>query len=1410
MRCKILVILLCWWPFCRQYGQSGEYVFSHLDFTGGLSNNHITSIYKDKRGFMWFGTIAGLNRYDGYQFRTFRYDPRDTNSIADNYIEQIFEGPGGKLWVESRAGRFNIYDFAADRFSRNYPAYLNGIGLPSSWLLNIVRDKEDYWFIYRDSGVYHLMPDGKIISFRNNPADAHSISSSTICGARTDGGGNCWIIHQNGLLEKIDGRRNTLLFSTASLQPSLGDNLSLCKIFIDKENDLWFYSNGVAKGICYYSPSTGEIRHLSQETAGGRLSSNVVYDILQDDKGAIWLATDHGGVNIVEKRDFSVKIINHIEDDDKSLADNSINTMLRDYTGTIWLGTFKNGISYFHEDRIQFPQYRHQPSNKASLNYDDISSFVEDPAGNIWIGANGGGLIYFDRKRNSFRQYLHDPRQPNSLSNNIIVSMLMDRSHRLWIGTYFGGLDCYDGKTFTHYRHNEKIASSLADDRVMCVYEDSGNRIWVGMLAGGMDRLDPGKKEFYHYTSSIPNSIVNNYVSSITEDSQQNLWVATGYGIDVLEKSTGRFVHYSSEVNRLGSNNVTILLRDSRQRMWAGTREGLNLFDPEKKVFQSFTTDNGLPDNTIRSIVEDRRHDIWVSTLNGISKLSGDGTVLHDSLLLTCTNFHEPDGLQGREFNEKSGFTARDGMIFFGGPNGFNLFESSNIIRRKSIYPVVLTDLQLFNKSIRPREKEGGRVILGRALAETYQITLRHNQNVFSLEFASLDFLEHARNKFAYKLEGFDKNWLTTDGKVRKATYTNLDAGEYTFKVKASDEDGVWNDKEATLKIIVLPPFWKTPWAYLLYLLAAVALLYFARRMIIRRARLRFALEQERREARRMHEMDIMKIRFFTNMSHELRTPLSLILAPVEKLIGQPLQADPKKQYELIRRNARRLLNLVNQLLDFRKMEVNELRLHTRQGDILKFIKDISLSFVDLADKKNIVFTYHGEEKRLVTLFDHDKLERILFNLLSNAFKFTPENGAVGVGVHTEKGDKGEVTLQIKIKDTGIGISMENQRKIFDRFFQTEIPDTILNQGSGIGLAISMEFVKMHQGSLSVESEINKGSCFTVTLPFREIGEMDAPVNGAAVTGIDREAAFADEETMMEEEQAVLPVEESGVGVADRLAAGGSGNGSAGGKRNVLLIVEDNEDFRFYLKDNLRASYIIHEASDGKEGWRKALALHPDLVVSDISMPLMNGIDLCKKIRSDERTRQIPIILLTALAEESIELKSLQTGANDYISKPFNFEILQSRIVSLLEYKATIKKTYQRQVEASPATAEITSADDVFLQNVLQQIEKNMSNADFSVEELSQQFHSSRSTFYKRLLVITGKTPVEFIRYIRLKRAAELLEKSQMTVSEIAYAVGFNNPKYFTQQFKLEFDIAPSAYRTGKKHNTDTREDSSR
>jgi len=1345
------------------YAQHDQFRFSRLDVNNGLSHNWVTCITKDSKGFMWFGTLSGLNKYDGYKFKVFKHSINDTTSLNDDFIVSIAEGPGNKLWIETRNG-FNIYDPVKENFIRNTSSYLKSINIPDANITAVKKDRTgNFWFIHPVYGVYKY--DSKTRStthIAHSPSNPNSISSNSVCDVALDSKGNIWFIYYRGLLECLEPATNTVIYRSDAISKNYSFTNLPFKLFIDNTDDLWAYVPTYSSGVYYLSADKTTFRHIGKGEGPDKLRTDIISGIIQDDKSRIWIATDHGGIGVLDKSTFWFNVLMNREDDNKSLSQNSIISLYKDNTGIIWIGTYKKGISYYHANIIKFPLYTHHLSDPKSLPFNDINKFVEDKYGNLWLGTNGGGLIYFDRKNGTFKSYLHDKNNPNSLCNNVIVTMCLDHEQKLWIGTYFGGLDCFDGKTFVHYKHNDAAPGSLSEDRVWSILEDSDNNLWIGTLAGGLNLFNRQTQSFTHYRREQGNSIRSNYISGLCEDKQKNLWIVTYYGADVLSLKTKTFSHYihsDNNANTLINNNTNSVFQDSRGLIWISTREGISIFNPTSKKFTNIIKEDGLPDNTLLDFQEDDRHNMWVSTLNGLSNIIVSGP--NDALKFKFINYNEEDGLQGREFTINASCKTREGELIFGGGNGFNIFKPADIHINANTPDLAFTDFQVFNQSVKVGQKVNGHIILDQSITSAKEVSLNYDDNVFSIEFTSLNYFNPGKLQLEYKMEGFNKQWIQADNAAQSATYTNLDAGDYTFKVRAIGDDLPGN--ELTLKVHISPPFWKTPFAYALYTAVAVAVLLLIRKRGIEKIRTQFELEKEREEARRMHELDLMKIKFFTNVSHEFRTPLSLIMAPIDKVLKQIKETEIKTQLEFANRNARRLLNLVNQLLDFRKMEVQELKLHPEPGEVIAFIKDIADSFIDIAEKKNISFVFDSVTDELNCKFDQDKIERILFNLLSNAFKFTPNGGHVSLLLDTlESNNPLEYKLQIKVIDTGIGVPEDKQEKIFEAFFQNDIPGSMVNQGNGIGLSITKEFVRLYNGTITLDSQLGEGSCFTVILPLKA-----TPVK----------------KTIEKQVPATEPkhAEEHHIG-----------------KKPTILIVEDNYDFRFYIKDNLKHAFTIIEAADGREGWQKTLALHPNLVVSDISMPEMDGIELCMKIRHDQRTTHIPVILLTALIGEDRQLKGLETGATDYLTKPFNFEILLSKIKNILAQQENMRKTYQKQVEVKPTEELVDSPEEVFLQKLLRLIEENISNPNFSVEELSGEMFVSRYTLYKKILALTGKTPNEFIRHIRLKRAAQLLENGYLTVSQICYKVGFKSQKYFVKAFKAEYNVSPSNYMEAK------------
>jgi signal transduction histidine kinase/ligand-binding sensor domain-containing protein/DNA-binding response OmpR family regulator len=1359
---RFLIIFILFFISSDIFAQRGQIQFSQLTLSNGLSHNQVNAILKDAKGFVWFATFSGLNRFDGHEFKVFKHDPRNSSTISDDFITDIFELPDHKLYLNTRSGP-NIYNPETETFIRNTKDYLKKTGINAKVIHNILKDSAgDFWFNAFDEGIFKYdVLNKRTIHLKFEKNNSHTLFNTPVSAIQKDPNGNIWIIHSDKTIEMLDRKTGRVLKRILIFQQKNPANFQDFKLFVDNSSGLWIYTLNNQRGIDYYNPVT-QMKYFIDKGAAG-LNSNLISGILQDADGRIWIGTDHGGVNLLNKNNFNISYLLHKEDDLKSIGQNSITCLYKDASGIIWVGTFKKGVSFFHEKILKFPLYRHQWSNPNGLTYDDVNRFAEDDLGNLWIGTNGGGLFYFNRKTGYFKNYKHQQSDPRSLSNDIIVSLFIDRHKKLWIGTYFGGLDCFDGGNFKHYRYDRKDTTSLADDRVWDIKEDRKGNLWVATLNGGLDKLDRNTNTFVHKRASKNNSIQSNSISCLLEDKAGNIWIGTSDGIDQM-KTDGRFIHYGNKAgasNTLINNVVYDLMEDSYGFIWIATRDGLSRLDPKTGKFRNFEAKDGLQEKATLKIIEDDHKNLWLSTANGLVNII---VKKHkNDFSYTFRNYDEHDGLQGNAFNANAGYKTRRGELLFGGANGFNLFRPESINSDDSKPVIIIAGLQIENKDVNIGERIDGRILLNKSIIFTDKIELKYNQNGFALELAALNFFNPKKIRYRYKLEGFDQHWQELQENGHRATYTNIDPGAYIFKVFSTDASGNWTNNQTSLNIIISPPFWRTWIAYTFYVLLAGGTLLLIRRRGILRLKKEFLIKQERQQARRMHELDLLKIKFLTNVSHEFRTPLSLIINPLEKLIRQAGDSE-KQQLQLIHRNGKRLLNLVNQLLDFRKMEVQELKLHPKTGDIISFIKELCLSFGDIADRKNISFHFQSEMEGLIALFDHDKIERIVFNLLSNAFKFTPQGGKISVKL--SNGEK-QSSLIMQVSDTGIGITAAQKERIFERFFQGDMPDSIVNQGSGIGLSITKEFVKLHGGDIWVESQVNEGTTFTVSLELPERN----PETAQTLTPIEVLMNAGVKEYPEPEGQLVWK-----------------------SKKPLLLLIEDNEDFRFYLKDNLKEYYQIIEAANGKEGWRKILSHHPEVVVSDVSMPEMNGIDLCKKIKSDKRTAHLPVILLTALTTDDQQLTGLETGANDYMTKPFNFEILLSKIRNLLQQQALSKKTYQKQVDFQPSETKVESVDDKFIRQLSLQIEKHLADSSYSVDQLSTDMNMSRVGLYKKILSLTGKSPIEYIRFYRLQKAKPLLLKSQMTVAEVAYQVGFSNPKHFSRSFKQEFNILPSVY----------------
>jgi signal transduction histidine kinase/ligand-binding sensor domain-containing protein/DNA-binding response OmpR family regulator len=1338
--------------------------FGHINNKSGLSHNQVLCFAEDNNGFMWIGTRSGLNRFDGYGLKVFKHDQYDPNTVADNMILNIVKDQLGRLWINTSAG-MSIFNPNTEDFSRDFNLSFED-GNYNLSNLDMVLPAGDSILVFRIPGIglieYNIYTNQNWL-LRPMSGDPTAISSANIS-YMVISGDTLYVIHRNGMIDLVQVGTRHVVKCIDAMQKVIEKDYDF-ELFVDDLKNLWVYINGEALGL-YQIDNLSRLRHFFTGSAPA-LNSNLVTGIIQDSDHNYWIGTDHGGLNILDHDLKKIEYVVNEISNENSLSQDVITDIYIGEKGIIWIGTFKKGVNFYHKNLFRFALYTHQPNDPNSLPYNDVNCFAEDKSGNLWIGTNGQGLIYFDRKKNVFSTFTGDSRSSGGLLSNVIVSLYVDKKNHLWIGTYHGGLSVYDGFKFTTYLNDPYNPKSIGNNKVWDIFEDSHGNMWIGML-GGLDLFNQDHQIFHHYNGSGINSLNSNFVMDITEDPEGNIWFGTDSGVFIFQYNSSRFIHYlhaGDDKTSLSNNFVYNVFRDSRGNMWAGTRNGLNLFVKETHSFIRFNTDNGLPDPSIMSILESDMNNLWLATSNGLCKLVVDFDAKGQYSGHHTINFNESDGLQDREFNEGSVFKTSRRELIFGGANGFNLFMPEFEDTRYDQLLTHIIGFEIFGEEIRTLPREPDKKNKETAIFDSSTIKLTYKENIFSLKFVAINYLGAQKISYRYKLEGFNDKWINTTWEDRKATYTNLKPGAYIFKVQASANMSEWSNSECLLNIIIQPPWYLTWLAYLVYGLVLAAIILISRRMIISSAKNRLVKEQAIKESERQHELNALKTRFFTNVSHEFRTPLTLILTPLERLLKNNYDKDTKKHLDLISQNARRLLNLVNQLLDFRQAEANKLKANFIYGNIIGFIDQTINSFADLKESQNIQLEFLPDEKELYMQFDKDKVEKILLNLLSNAFKFTPEKGYIKVFTELIKNNESE-HLIIIVEDTGIGIKKEQQEKIFERFYQTDLPDGFIQKGSGIGLSLTKEFVELHNGSISVESEPGRGSRFIVDLPVNRNLFRKAE-DGSDIEPVD---------IISHEPETFNDLKPHRI-------------------NKTVLLVEDNREFRIYLRDSLQEKYNILEAENGKAALELIASKQPDLIVSDVMMPEMNGLELCAEIKTNSAFSHIPVILLTAKSSEEDKIDGLKQGADEYITKPFSYEILDSRMEYLLSLREKFISHYQKSFKIEAHSKSITALDTKLLEKALSLIRENLSNTEFTVEKLSHELGMSRVYLYKKITALTGKTPNELIRLVRLKKAAELLIESQMTISEITYEVGFGDPRYFSKQFKAEFRILPSKYR---------------
>lgn len=1333
----LFVLLLSSWMVVAQ-----SYQFKHLEVSDGLSNNSVNTICKDRDGFMWFGTTTGLNRYDGYTFKIYQHAENDPGSLPDNYITDIVEMPDGRFWVNTGRG-YVLFDKEQDCFITDVTGFMKNLesgGVPEQ----VFVDREGNTCLsVAGEGCYRYKEGGKrlFFSYVEHSLPEHGVTQIAEC---SDG---LLLIYNTGLLVCLDRATLAIKWKSDEIKKYIPAGKTIeFSLFVDRDNCIWAYS---LMGIWAYDCGTKSWRTDLTGIWSSRLDV-IIHAVAQDIEGRIWVGKDYDGIDVLEKETGKVTSLVAHDDNGRSLPHNTIYDLYADRDGIMWVGTYKKGVSYYSESIFKFNMYE----------WGDITCIEQADENRLWLGTNDHGILLWNRSTGKAEPFWRDA---EGQLPNPVVSMLKSKDGKLWVGTFNGGLYCMDGSRVRSYK--EGAGNALASNNVWALVEDDKGRIWIASLGGGLQCLEPLSGTFETYTSNNSALLENNVTSLCWVDNNTLFFGTANQGVGMMDMRTREIKKIQGQSGnvKLSNDAVNHVYKDSRGLVWIATREGLNVYDTRRHMFLDLSPVAEAKGNFIAAITEDQERNMWVSTSRKVIRVTvasdGKGGYLFDSRA-----YNSEDGLQNCDFNQRSIKTLHNGIIAIGGLYGVNVFAPDHIRYNKMLPNVMFTGLSLFDEAVKVGQLYGGRVLIKKELNDVENVEFDYKQNIFSVSFASDNYNLPEKTQYMYKLEGFNNDWLTLPLGVHNVTFTNLAPGKYVLRVKAINSDGYVGIKEATLGIVVNPPFWMSWWAYLLYTVGLVIVLFLARYRMLKREREKFHLQQIENEVAKNEEINNMKFRFFTNVSHELRTPLTLIISPLEGMLKETTDELQSTRLQLMYRNAQRLLHLVNQLLDFRKGEMSTHQLSLSEGDIISYVHSVCNSFLLMADKKHIQFSFFSGIDTFSMAFDADKVGKIVMNLLSNAFKFTPEGGRVTVMIEHVAGTPD--ILEIKIADTGIGISDVDKEHIFERFYQADHKGVEETTGNGIGLSLVRDFVTLHEGEVKVFDNIGMGSVFVIQFPVKHVEtQVQLPEERGIPVG-DEEDKEMKEEAREETERKNFP---------------------------LLLVVDDNEDFRIFMRYSLELQYRVKLAVNGKEAWEMMQEELPDLVISDVMMPQMDGNELCRLIKQDKRTAHIPVILLTARQNTEAKLEGLQTGADDYVTKPFNMTILVLRIRKLIELSRYHRVT-QGMIDPAPSEIVITSLDEKLIEKAIKYVEDNMSRTELSVEELSRELGMSRVHLYKKLLQITGKTPIEFIRVIRLKRAAQLLRESQLHVSEVAFEVGFNNPKYFSRYFKDEFGVLPSVY----------------
>lgn len=1328
--------------------------FVHIGLNEGLSQSTVVDITQDEQGNMWFATHNGLNKFDGYDFTVYQHNEQDSCSIGNDVIRTCITDRQGRIWAGTNEG-LSLYDAGMDRFE-NFSFTEEGEKLTVN---SIVEIDDKLLLCIRKKRL--LLFDTKTRQFSEElPSPAlSSIVPTTIY--RQDE--HIYIATMQGLFIY-----STQTGKLESFAPEALKGKEIYSILQQSPISLWIGTEG--NGLFRINPQTREIKsYTHQSESKNSISSNYIRSLCLDSQNELWIGT-LSSLNIYneENDNFYVYASNPLESG--SLSQTSVRDIFMDAQGGMWLGTYFGGLNYYHPFKDRFTNIQFTAKGN-SLNCNIIGCIREDGQRNLWIGTNSGGVNFYNPRTRSFRHYT----KKEGLGSNDIKAIYIDEKNDLvYIGTHTGGLSILNRKT----GHIETINQPKSHN-IYTLEPTENGEFWVSGISQLL-RFNPKNRTYTQVNTQADGTpFQHNQVTDILRDSKRRLWMIGEKGLAVYTEKDGQLLHCpilpeQSPVTRKIINCV----RESKQNgvFWIGTRDGFYRFDEKTQELKQYTTSQGLPNNMVHGIMEDSYGYLWLSTDKGLSRFQPQTEKFR--------NYTSNDGIQSNQFANNAYCHTREGLMYFGGINGITAFQPEQLPDNPYTPSAVINRLKLFNKTVSPGDGSG---ILKKSINETKSITLAATQSMFSLEFVVSNYISGNHNTFAYMLEGYDREWYHTNNS-RIVSYSNLPQGTYRFLVKAANSDGKWNEVPTELEIKVLPVWYKSWWAILLFIALFVATTAFVFYYFWMRKSMQAQIRMELADKKRQQELNEMKLQFFINISHELRTPLTMILAPLQEVLDKVNDRWIHKQLEHVQKNTNRLLHLVNQLMDYRRAELGVFHLKVRYTSIHQVVKKNFLLYDRTALRRNITYSFRSELEGREVLCDPNYIELITNNLISNAFKYTNEGQSITVTLK-EENDR----LMLQVKDTGQGIPLHKQSRIFERFYKVDSEHI----GTGIGLSLVHRLVELHHGEVKLESAEGTGSTFTIYLPCRKEAYKTEEFATEADTENEQPIRSANSVEMFMTDAETGETETAAKETDAKGAAEGSAEEPGKPNRESILIVEDNADIRQYLSRELGKSYRTLEAENGEEALNILKEQEIDLILTDVMMPVMDGLKLCKHIKQNLYTCHIPVIMLSAKTDLKEQIEGLQMGADDYIPKPFSMALVTTKIRNLFRTRHRAIEHYSNSLEIEPEKVALNPLDEELLKKAVEVVEKHLDDVGFSTDEFAREMFMSRSNLHLKMKALTGESTNEFIRKIRFNKACKLLKEGRYTVSEVSTMVGFNTASYFATSFKKYFGCLPSEY--GKK-----------